>query len=86
MSELDPLLNLLAGQYGWLPELVAWVGALRLGAKFVSTRLQTAMTRIVSSKADPEFLAVVLNNKGYRLAAFLVDLFSSVKLPSAKDL
>lgn len=86
MNELDPLISLLSGKYGWLPEFVAWVGALRLAAKFVSSSLQRAMTRIVQSKTDPELLAVVLNNKGYRLAAFLVDLFASVKLPNAKDL
>lgn len=86
MNELQPLLELLEGKYGWLGSALAWMGALRLAAKFISNRLQSAMTRIVASKADPEFLAVVLNNKGYRLAAFLVDLFASVKLPSAKDL
>ena len=86
MNEIQPLLELLEGKYGWVSTVVVWVGALRLTAKFVSHNLQVAMTRIVAAKADPEFLSVVLNNRGYRLAAFLVDLFASVKLPSAKDL
>ena len=86
MNELQPLIELLEGKYGWASTVLVWVGALRLTAKFVSNQLQTAMMRIVASKSDPEFLTMVLNNKGYRLAAFLVDLFASVKLPSAKDL
>lgn len=86
MNELQPLIELLEGKYGWISTVVVWVGALRLTAKFISAQLQAAMTRIVAAKADPELLAVVLNNKTYRLAAFLVDLLASVKLPSAKDI
>ena len=86
MNELEPLIHLLEGKYGWLPGFITWVGALRLAAKFVSTHLQEAMTRIVQAKADPELLTAVLNNRAYRLTAFLIDLFASVKLPNAKDL
>jgi hypothetical protein len=86
MNEIEPLMSLLAGKYGWVSGAVAWMGALRLAAKFISTRLQDGLTRIVQSKADPELLSVILNNKLYRLVAFLVDLFASVKLPNAKDL
>ena len=86
MNEIEPLMSLLAGKYGWVSGAVAWMGALRLAAKFMSRQLQTAMTRIVASKTDPELLSVILNNKLYRLVAFLVDLFASVKLPNAKDL
>ena len=86
MNDIQPLIELLEGKYGWASTFLVWVGALRLTAKFVSNQLQAAMMRIVASKSDPEFLTMVLNNKGYRLAAFLVDLFASVKLPSAKDL
>jgi len=86
MNEIEPLMNLMAGKYGWLSGFITWVGALRLAGKFISRQLQIAMTRIVQAKADPELLSVVLNNRAYRLIAFLIDLFASVKLPNAKDL
>ena len=86
MDDLTPLIQLLEGKYGWMPTVLAWVGALRLAAKLISRQLQLALTRMIESRADADILGALLSNKIYRGIAFVIDLFSSVKLPSAADL
>lgn len=72
--------------------LVAGIGTARLLIKPIGAWLQSLITRAAekaSLSLDPEddtIIEDVLRSRAYRLFAFLLDLFASVKLPVAEDL
>lgn len=94
MQELQPLLDLLQGNthLGFLPQLVVWIGALRIAAKPFSAWLQILFTRAVlfvqvtPEHDDDAFVERLLANPFYRLIAFTVDLLASIKLPNSDSL
>ena len=90
MNELQPLINLLSGKFGWLPALLGYMAAIRVPLKFVSARIQanlTARMAAAAASADPEEQKDFdfLSARPYRVAAFLLDLVFSFKLPTHAD-
>lgn len=79
----------------WKPHVLfglAVIGALRLLVKPVGLWLKgviTAAAEKASLSLDPDddtIIERILHHRAYRIAAFLLDLFASVKLPAAADL
>lgn len=92
MPEFQPLLDLAVAKWPALTRALAVIGALRLLIKPLGGWLKSLVTRAAeraSLSLDPEddtIIERVLRSRAYRLAAFLLDLFASVKLPVAEDL
>lgn len=67
--------------------LFAIMGALRVVFKLVSGKLQTMMTALVNrvreteDTSDDHLVDRIVHSTWYRVVAFLVDYFASVKLP-----
>ena len=91
-SDWQPLLDLLSGKFGWLPTIIAWIGAVRVPMKLVSGWLQSTLTAFVARVAaspqtdDDAFLERVFGSIGYRFTAFLLDAALSLKLPTTDSL
>lgn len=90
---LDQLLSLLPSEYRPLAlSLVATIGVLRLLVKPIGAWLKAIITRAAekaSESLDPDddtIIERILDTAAYRLFAFLLDLFASVKLPSRQEL
>lgn len=90
---IDSILNLLPEQWrAPLLAVVATIGTLRLLLKPAGLWLKGVITRAVekaSLSLDPDDDTVIediLETRTYRVAAFLLDLFTSVKLPAREDL
>lgn len=79
---LAPVLEMLAGKYGFMAQVVAVVGSLRLIFKPLMALLQS-IVGVTPSVKDDELLAKVLAHPAYKAVAFLVDMVASVKLPKA---
>lgn len=86
------LLALLSGQFGWLPAVLAWMGALRVPMRLVSGWLQDKLTafaqRIAESPEldDDEMLERITGKLWYRLLAYTIDVVFSLKLPTRASL
>lgn len=90
---IDSLLNLLPEHWrGVALSFIATIGVLRLFIKPVGEWLKGIITRAAekaSTSLDPDDDTVIediLETRGYRVIAFLLDLFASVKLPARRDL
>lgn len=90
MSELQPLIDLLTGQHGWLSSVFAWVGALRLAAKPITAAIDDGMHKAIvravesDEQDDDRLVERLLGNPAYRTVAFLLDWLTSIKLPTLK--
>ncbi|MEI8289819.1 MAG: hypothetical protein WCH99_10125 [Verrucomicrobiota bacterium] len=90
MNELQPLLSLLSGKFGWLPTVVAWAGAIKLALAFFEVRFQHAaedwLSRFAGSNNpdDDVFITKLLSSRGWRLAAFAAR-FLNFWLPCLAD-
>lgn len=94
MESLKPVLDALLARYGWGPAAISWLFGLttisRVVIKPFSLKLQATMTNaLADARSDPEDAAwwhdKILSRSWYRLFAFLVDAFTSVKLPTHGD-
>lgn len=90
---IDQLLNLLPSE--WRPlalSLVATIGVLRIFIKPIGAWLKALITRAAeraSESLDPDddtIIETILGSAAYRVFAFLLDLFASVKLPARREL
>lgn len=79
----------------WKPAIMyalAWVGALRMLVKPLGNWLKGLITSAAEraslslDREDDTVIEHILRARSYRLFAFLLDLFASVKLPAAEDL
>lgn len=93
MIDLPSILNLLPADWrAPLLTLVACVGTARLLMKPIGAWLKALITRAAekaSTSLDPDddtLIEDLLETRGYRTFAFLLDLFASVKLPAREDL
>ncbi len=90
--EFKPLVDLLSGQFGWLPAVLAWIGALRVPMKIASSHVQRALTGFVASVAaspeqdDDDAVRRILGSLWYRFLAFALDAVLSFKLPTSDSL
>jgi hypothetical protein len=81
VNALEPLLDGLAGKYGWLTTLILCVGSLRILCKPLMLALENAL------QSDPEKLARLQKFEAgpvYKTLAFILDLGASIKLPLVK--
>jgi len=91
MSELQPLLDLLSGKFGWLATVVTWVGAIRLAVKPFNSRVQAKLTAAMAEAAaspdveDDRMFEGLLGARWYRLLHFGLDLGTSIKLPTLTE-
>jgi hypothetical protein len=92
MSDLQPILDLAASQWPWLSKVLIAIGGARLvikpGGQWLKGFITSAAER-ASVTLDPEddtWIESLLRTRAYRVTAFLLDLFVSVKLPAAGDL
>ena len=77
---LKPLLEGLLGKYGWLVQVVAIIGALRLFIKPLMSMAQ-AYVSLTPSVKDDEFLKKIQESSIYKMVSYLLDWFGSIKLP-----
>jgi hypothetical protein len=81
VNALQPLLDGLAGKYGWLTTVILCVGSLRILCKPLMLALENAL------RSDPEKLARLQKFEAgpvYKTLAFILDLGASIKLPLVK--
>jgi hypothetical protein len=81
VNALEPLLDGLAGKYGWLTTVILCVGSLRILCKPLMVALENAL------QSDPEKLARLQKFEAgpvYKTLAFILDLGASIKLPLVK--
>jgi hypothetical protein len=92
VNELAPLLDLLTAQFPGLVKLATAIGFARLLIKPVGQWLKGLITAAAEraslslDREDDTIIESILHSRAYRLFAFLLDLFASVKLPAAEDL
>lgn len=90
MNEIQPLISLLTGKFGWLPTLFAWLSALSMALGFVQKRIQDFNEKKLEHFAqstnpdDDLFLTALLSAPWYRLAAFVAG-FLNFWLPTLSD-
>lgn len=91
MNELQPLIDLLAGKYGGITTVLAWIAAARTAGIFVGGILRRwaadRLNAIAASASldDDEYLRDTFAHPGYKLIAFLLAL-AGLDLPSSADL
>lgn len=91
MNELDQMLKLLGGDHGTLAQILSWIATARVALKPFSAVLLSKLTAALASVAaseeqdDDQIVESVLRSRWYRIIAFTVDLFCSVKIPALKD-
>ena len=81
VNALEPLIEGLAGKYGWLTTIILCVGSLRIVCKPLMLALENAL------HADPDKLARLQKFEAgpvYKTLAFILDLGASIKLPLVK--
>ena len=91
MTELQPLLNLLGGKFGWLPAVCGYITAFRVPLKFFSASIQKNLTTRMAAAAtsadteDRQDFDALLRARWYRVLNFTLDLVFSFKLPTHAD-
>lgn len=92
METIQPLLDALQGDGGFLLQAAAWMAALRTVFKPFSVQLEQFLNRAVEwvatspEKDDDLLLRRLLESRAYRLLRFAVDMVASIKLPSVSAL
>ena len=88
-EQLQPLIDLLTGKFGWLATVLTWMSACRLALKPFSARIQQRMmAKMAEAAEDPEDTRdweSILHRRWYRTMAFALDLVFSFKLPTHAD-
>lgn len=79
LAFLAPLMGTLAGKYGIVVTIIAWLGTIRLFIKPVMT-IAEVYAASTSSLKDDEILAKVKTSKYYTWVLFGIDWLLSLKL------
>ena len=77
---LRPVLEAMAGKYGWLAAILMYIGILRLIMKPLMVFLQSVVVATPSMK-DNELLEKLMANPLYSVVVFVIDWLGSIKLP-----
>jgi hypothetical protein len=93
IEQLQPILDAFSAKYGWGPALVSWVSGLTLFCRVVikpfNLKLQAVLTaHLADGVRDPDDAAkwhALLSGWPYTVFSLLLDMFTSVKLPSHAD-
>jgi hypothetical protein len=89
MNELQPLIEFATKHFAWFPKFLMWMGIIRVVLKPFNLWLQAFLNRAVDYLRgdgyadDAAWVDRILRSRWYRLPAFLLDYFASVKLPQA---
>jgi len=79
MELAKPLIEALLGQHGFMVQVVAVVGALRLVFKPVMSAARAYVLSTPSTK-DDAVLDKVEGHKAYKIAVYLLDYIASIKV------
>ena len=79
-SEFEALLASLKGQYGITLAFTAWVTCLRIVFVFVNSKLKEFAEQALP--AEKEGIQKFLNSLPWRIIVFVVNMLTSVKLPT----
>ena len=79
---LAPVIEALAGNYGWLAQIIMIIGIARVCMKPLMAAFEE-IVKITPSPKDDEFLGKLLANPIYKMVCFILDWFGSLKLPKA---
>ena len=82
-NPLQPLIDGLAGKYGWLTTVVLLIGSLRILFKPIMLAIDNYV-RQTPSPADDARVARFETGWLYKLIAFLLDFTASIKLPNTQ--
>lgn len=90
MDQLQPVWDALSAKYGWGPAVVSWVSGITLIGRVVikpfALKLQATMTQYLAdakgNEDDFDYWHAILRSRWYRFPAFMLDMFTSVKLPT----
>lgn len=91
MEQLEPILKLLTGKYGWLSTVFTWTTAIGFVVKLFSTKLQNRMTELMVEAAtnddneDDVLWDRVLAWTPYKVLAYALDYLLRIKLPKLHD-
>lgn len=79
-SEIEALMSSLKGEYGFTLAFTAWVTCLRMCFVFVNSKLKEFAEQALP--AEQEGIQKFLNSLPWRIIVFLVNMLTSVKLPT----
>jgi hypothetical protein len=81
VSFLTPLLQGLAGKYGWLPTVILAIGSLRVLCKPIMTVIENV---VANDPVKAQKLANFEHGPIFKWVAFALDMGASIKLPVIK--
>ena len=79
-SEIDVLIASLKGEYGITLAFTAWVTCLRIVLVFVNSKIKEFAEQVLP--AEQAGITKFLNSLPWRIIVFLVNMLTSVKLPT----
>lgn len=80
MSEFDILIGSLKGEFGYTMAFTSWVTCLRLVFVFINSKLREFAEQALP--AEQAWIANLLNSLPWRLLVFVVNMLTSIKLPT----
>lgn len=84
---ISQLTAVLGGDQGWLARVVSIMGMARVLSKLFSHHLCEFMTAAVNTLGEDQKMKLwmqgAMKSRIYRISAFLIDYFLSIKLPKA---
>jgi hypothetical protein len=80
LGYLKPVLEMLAGKYGVVAQVLGYMAAARIFFKPIMT-IAESYVNLTPSLKDNEKFEKIKASKAYKMVVFLVDMFASVKLP-----
>ena len=84
MDQVMSVVQGLLGQWGAAPQVLLWVGVLRLVFKPTFTYLKVVVDA-TPSKKDDSYLEFIIDSKIYKSVSWTLDFLGSIKLPKRKD-
>jgi len=91
MEQLEPIISLLTGRFGWLSTVLTWAASIGFAVKLFSGRLQKRLTEILVDAAtspdteDDLLWDRVLSNRYYKILAYTLDWSIRIKLPKLAE-
>lgn len=83
---MKPLIEMYAGQFGIVVQIVAIVGSLRIAIKPLMEGLRKITEATYWTTKDDEFIDTLESSKVYKTIRFAIDWLASIKLPKQKKI
>lgn len=77
---VKPLIEMLAGNHGWIVQVIVLIGTLRLILKPILSAIEGVVAATPTQSDDAKW-AAIKETKVYKTITYLLDWFASVKLP-----